>query len=161
MRLIHEKNLRVCFPTSKRENGQKPNWTKLTKMDFISNGLLALQWVSIGPQDPNRCPQWLWMTNWLHTDQSNHNLLICFNRTYQISIHKWSKIDLKGQICKRWPKKPIKATFPHSFNPQAWFIHDNIKNWLLRFIFVDFGAKITQKWPLIGPKYPKNTFNNP
>ena len=26
-----------CFPGSKRENGQKPNWTKLTKMDLLTH----------------------------------------------------------------------------------------------------------------------------
>ena len=32
-----------CFPTSERENGQKPYWTKLTKMDLKWIHLLALK----------------------------------------------------------------------------------------------------------------------
>ena len=32
-----------CFPRSNRDNGQKPHWTKLTKMDLESIHLLALK----------------------------------------------------------------------------------------------------------------------
>ena len=32
-----------CFPRSNRENGQKPNWTKLTKIDLKGSHLLALK----------------------------------------------------------------------------------------------------------------------
>ena len=37
-----------CFPRSNRENGQKPNWTKLTKIDLKGSHLLALKWVLKG-----------------------------------------------------------------------------------------------------------------
>ena len=32
-----------CFPRSNRENGQIPNWTKLTKIDLKGSHLLALK----------------------------------------------------------------------------------------------------------------------
>ena len=156
--MIHEKNLKVCFPRSKRENGQKPYWTILPQMNLISNGLLGQKWVSTDPKDPNRCTQCLWMTNWIHIDQLNHKMFPYFDRSYEISMCKRSKIDLKGQIWKRRPRKPKQGLFSHSFNSWAGFIHANIKIWLSRFIFLAFWSKYSPKMTKYWPKIPKNTF---